>query len=215
MTANVSFSSRSAGRQPRNSDNDGRLSVLFLRFRFRLGRVTPGRTTPTKFFRQSCAATWRSFPVVSNHSHDTSQLMTLDEGIRSGQVTVTEAGDERGLIRPGQPIPPQARRRRGQSPGALQQLQPSAASARGRNCDRRQAGSRHRGRPHRPAEYRADRSRRLLRGAGALGGIQRELRLDGSADGAAQRAYSGDGRAQSKPGVGQRARLKCEDGRQL
>ena len=45
------------------------------------------------------------FPVVANHSYDTSQLMTLDEGVRSGQVTVTEAGDERGLIRPGQAIP--------------------------------------------------------------------------------------------------------------
>ena len=45
------------------------------------------------------------FPVVSSRSHDTSLLMTLDEGVRSGQVTVTEAGDERGLVRPGQPIP--------------------------------------------------------------------------------------------------------------
>lgn len=43
------------------------------------------------------------FPVLATHSYDTSQLMTLDEGVRSGQVTVTEAGDERGLIRPGQP----------------------------------------------------------------------------------------------------------------
>jgi len=50
------------------------------------------------------------FPVVASHSHDTSQLMTLDEGVSSGQVTVTEAQDERGLIRPGQPIP---RRRSG------------------------------------------------------------------------------------------------------
>jgi hypothetical protein len=45
------------------------------------------------------------FPVVAGHSQDTSQLMTLDEGVRSGQVTVTEAEDERGLVRPGQPIP--------------------------------------------------------------------------------------------------------------
>jgi len=45
------------------------------------------------------------FPVVSNQSNDTSQLITLDEGIRSGQVTVTEAGAEPGLIRPGQPMP--------------------------------------------------------------------------------------------------------------
>ena len=46
------------------------------------------------------------FPVVGAHSHDTSQLITLDEGVRSGEVTVTEAGDERGLVRPGQVIPP-------------------------------------------------------------------------------------------------------------
>jgi len=45
------------------------------------------------------------FPVVGNQSYDTAQLMTLDEGIRSGQVTVTEAGDQRGLVRPGQAIP--------------------------------------------------------------------------------------------------------------
>ncbi|MGD0548032.1 MAG: DUF6569 family protein, partial [Terracidiphilus sp.] len=45
------------------------------------------------------------FPVVAGVTHDTSQLMTLDEGVRSGQVTVTEAGDERGLIRPGQAMP--------------------------------------------------------------------------------------------------------------
>jgi hypothetical protein len=33
-------------------------------------------------------------------------LMTLDEGIRSGEVTVAEAGDDRGLVRPGQSVPP-------------------------------------------------------------------------------------------------------------
>lgn len=46
------------------------------------------------------------FPVTTGGAHDTSQFLTLDEGIRAGQVTVTEAGDERGMIRPGQPIPP-------------------------------------------------------------------------------------------------------------
>lgn len=45
------------------------------------------------------------FPVVGSHSYDTSELMTLDEGVRSGQVTVTEAGDELGLVRPGQAMP--------------------------------------------------------------------------------------------------------------
>ena len=43
-----------------------------------------------------------AIPIVSNAS----QFVTLDEGIRTGQVTVTEAGEERGLVRPGQPIPP-------------------------------------------------------------------------------------------------------------
>jgi hypothetical protein len=46
------------------------------------------------------------FPVTANGVHDASQFLTLDEGIRSGQVTVTEAGDERGIVRPGQPLPP-------------------------------------------------------------------------------------------------------------
>src|SRR5207248_490266 len=39
------------------------------------------------------------FPVVSNHSHDTAEFLTLDEGIRSGDVVVTEAGQAQGLIR--------------------------------------------------------------------------------------------------------------------
>jgi hypothetical protein len=45
------------------------------------------------------------FPVVANRSYDTSEFITLDEGIRSGEVVVTEAGQARGLIRrrPGQP----------------------------------------------------------------------------------------------------------------
>jgi hypothetical protein len=46
------------------------------------------------------------FPVVAEHSNDASQFLTLDEGIRSGQVAVTEAGGERGLVRPGQSIAP-------------------------------------------------------------------------------------------------------------
>lgn len=45
------------------------------------------------------------FPVQSSHVYDASQLLTLDEGVRIGQVIVTEAGEERGLVRPGQPLP--------------------------------------------------------------------------------------------------------------
>ena len=46
------------------------------------------------------------FPVVGGHPYDTSQLLTLDEGIRSGQVTIAEGGDQPALIHPGQTIRP-------------------------------------------------------------------------------------------------------------
>jgi hypothetical protein len=39
------------------------------------------------------------FPVVSNKSYDTGDFITLDEGTRSGDVVITEAGQARGLIR--------------------------------------------------------------------------------------------------------------------
>ena len=51
------------------------------------------------------------FPVVrsDNMTHADTPFITLDEGIRSGQVEVTEAGRVQGLIRPrnGHPIPAQ------------------------------------------------------------------------------------------------------------
>ena len=39
------------------------------------------------------------FPVVAAKSHPTSEFLTLDEGLRSGEVVVTEAGSVQGLIR--------------------------------------------------------------------------------------------------------------------
>ena len=45
------------------------------------------------------------FPVVSSHSRDTSQFLTLDEGLRSGEVVVTEAGSVAPLVRPRHPHP--------------------------------------------------------------------------------------------------------------
>ena len=39
------------------------------------------------------------FPVVSAKSYPTGEFMTLDEGLRSGEVVVTEAGNVQGLIR--------------------------------------------------------------------------------------------------------------------
>jgi hypothetical protein len=40
------------------------------------------------------------FPVVSARSYDTSQFLTLDEGIRSGEVVVTEVGNLHTMVRP-------------------------------------------------------------------------------------------------------------------
>jgi hypothetical protein len=39
------------------------------------------------------------FPVVADRSHDTRNFLTLDEGLRSGEVVVSEAGTLRPLIR--------------------------------------------------------------------------------------------------------------------
>jgi hypothetical protein len=45
------------------------------------------------------------YPIVGGTEADTSHLLTLDEGIRSGQVVVAEAGSLRGLVRPGTHYP--------------------------------------------------------------------------------------------------------------
>src|ERR1035441_6821322 len=39
------------------------------------------------------------FPVAAAKSYETSEFLTLDEGLRSGDVVITEAGEARGLIR--------------------------------------------------------------------------------------------------------------------
>jgi len=45
------------------------------------------------------------FPVVSDRRHDTHMFITLDEGLRSGEVVVSEAGQVQGLVRR-RPLPP-------------------------------------------------------------------------------------------------------------
>jgi hypothetical protein len=39
------------------------------------------------------------FPVVTSKSYDTHEFLTLDEGLHSGEVVITEAGQASGLIR--------------------------------------------------------------------------------------------------------------------
>ena len=67
---------------------------------------TPQRMSGYKVLPSIKRGNLEVFPVVGARPHDTSQLLTLDEGVRSGEVTVAEASDERGLVRPGQVIPP-------------------------------------------------------------------------------------------------------------
>ena len=45
------------------------------------------------------------FPIVGGAESNTEHLLTLDEGIRSGLVVVTEAGALQGLVRPGTHYP--------------------------------------------------------------------------------------------------------------
>lgn len=45
------------------------------------------------------------FPVVASSSHDTREFLTLDEGLRSGEVVVSEYGSVQPLIRRRRPIP--------------------------------------------------------------------------------------------------------------
>jgi hypothetical protein len=45
------------------------------------------------------------FPVVSAKTHDTNEFITLDEGIRSGEVVVTEVGNLHGGMQRRHPLP--------------------------------------------------------------------------------------------------------------
>ena len=45
------------------------------------------------------------FPVVAARSHDTQEFLTLDEGLRSGDVIVTESGSVQPLMRRRRVIP--------------------------------------------------------------------------------------------------------------
>lgn len=50
------------------------------------------------------------FPVVASSSYDTGRFLTLDEGLRSGEVVITEWSNVRGMVRPrgGRYCPPNA-----------------------------------------------------------------------------------------------------------
>lgn len=63
----------------------------------RAGEVTP--TPGYKVLEPIRHGNLTVFPVVAAKSYPTGEFLTLDEGLRSGEVVVTEAGNVQGLIR--------------------------------------------------------------------------------------------------------------------
>lgn len=67
----------------------------------RAGETTPGFTVLDPIRHGNLTV----FPVVAAKSYPTGEFLTLDEGLRSGEVVVTEAGSVLGLVRRhGRPI---------------------------------------------------------------------------------------------------------------
>ena len=96
------------------------------------------------------------FPVVAGGGRDTKDFLTLDEGLRSGDVVVTESGGIQPLVRGRNRPVPVHDGRTGEPARAGEQLKAPASIASGGNRHRREAGSRNRQRPHRSRRERAD-----------------------------------------------------------
>jgi hypothetical protein len=77
----------------------GALAVAL--FFFSHSQVQAGETSHSAFkvLAPITSGNLTIFPVLGPSAHDTSMFLTLDEGLRSGEVVVTEMGNVRGLIR--------------------------------------------------------------------------------------------------------------------
>lgn len=70
-----------------------------------VARALPGRggsepdATEFKVLQPISHGNLTIFPVVAARTHDTSDFLTLDEGVRSGEVVVTEVGNLHGMVR--------------------------------------------------------------------------------------------------------------------
>ncbi len=71
--------------------------LLASRYEAEAGQVAP--TADYKVLAPIRHGNLTVFPVVASTSHDTGGFLTLDEGLRSGEVEVTESGIVRGMIR--------------------------------------------------------------------------------------------------------------------
>jgi hypothetical protein len=80
-------------------------SLSLLGFALSLGMLIPAfqpddATPHYKVLAPTSQGNLTVFPVVSSTSFDTALFLTLDEGVRAGEVIVTETGQATGLVRP-------------------------------------------------------------------------------------------------------------------
>jgi hypothetical protein len=96
----------------------GAAAILFTTSRLQGGQVKPTGSA-YRVLAPSAQDNLVIFPIVTELTPDTHFFLTLDEGLRSGQVVVTEEGGSPGLVRPRRPTtlpyppPPQYPQRRG------------------------------------------------------------------------------------------------------
>src|SRR5262252_4523174 len=80
----------------------GALTIIVLATQFITSSAGAGGTSPIsgdyKLLDPISHGDLTVFPVVSNRAHDTSEFITLDEGIRSGDVVVTEMGNLHSMM---------------------------------------------------------------------------------------------------------------------
>lgn len=77
-------------------------TLLFAFAFFQRNRVEAGEVTAKSGYKVLAPIRQGNltvFPVVAASTHDTHEFLTLDEGLRSGDVVVTEYGNVQGLIR--------------------------------------------------------------------------------------------------------------------
>ncbi|MBV9303837.1 MAG: hypothetical protein JOY62_13095 [Acidobacteriaceae bacterium] len=95
------------GRQPYKMSVSGKCVTLFavvsaaLIAAVQLGRAqSKGVETIYKVLAPLTQDNLTVFPIVTSMTRDTRNFLTLDEGLRSGQVVITEEGGSAGLVRP-------------------------------------------------------------------------------------------------------------------
>jgi hypothetical protein len=74
-------------------------SISLIAFRSAGDQVKPAGV-PFKVLAATTQDNLTIFPIVTDFNRDTHAFLTLDEGLRSGQVVITEKGASPGLIRP-------------------------------------------------------------------------------------------------------------------